>query len=85
MDIHMRCCTTISTMKLAKDMIYSDPDINTVLIAGGYRVGDFVNLKNLRTTFAFNIGAGAAAGVGYVWGAACGKWGLCESRRDGRN
>jgi 3-oxoacyl-[acyl-carrier-protein] synthase-3 len=26
-----------------------------------------------------------AAGVGYVWGVACGKWGPCESRRDGRN
>jgi 3-oxoacyl-[acyl-carrier-protein] synthase-3 len=61
MDIHMRCCTTISALKLAKDMIYSDPEVNTILIAGGYRAGDFVNLKNLRTTFAFNIGAGAAA------------------------
>jgi 3-oxoacyl-[acyl-carrier-protein] synthase-3 len=61
MDIHMRCCTTISALKLAKDMMNSDAEINTVLIAGGYRAGDFVDLKNLRTTFAFNIGAGAGA------------------------
>ena len=61
MDIHMRCCTTISAMKIAKDMMNSDPDINTVLIAGGYRVGDFINLKNPNTTFAYNIGAGAGA------------------------
>ena len=61
MDIHMRCCTTISALKLAKDMIASDPEINTVLIAGGYRVGDFIDLKNTRTSFAFNIGAGAGA------------------------
>ncbi|PWB50492.1 MAG: hypothetical protein C3F13_16200 [Anaerolineales bacterium] len=61
MDIHMRCCTTISALKLAKNMMYSDPDINTVLIAGGYRAGDFVNLKNTRTSFAFNLGAGAGA------------------------
>ena len=61
MDIHMRCCTTISALKLAKDMIYSDPDIDTVLVAGGYRVGDLIDLRNLRTTFAFNIGAGAGA------------------------
>ena len=61
MDIHMRCCTTISAMKLAKDMMSADPDINTVLIGGGYRVGDFIDLKNKRTTFAFNIGAGAGA------------------------
>jgi 3-oxoacyl-[acyl-carrier-protein] synthase-3 len=61
MDLHMRCCTTISALKIAKDMMIADPDINTVLIGGGYRVGDLVNLKNDRITFAFNIGAGAGA------------------------
>ncbi|RMF68236.1 MAG: 3-oxoacyl-ACP synthase [Calditrichaeota bacterium] len=61
MDVHMRCCTTIAAIKLAKDMMLANPDISTVLIAGGYRVGDFINLKNPRTTFMFNIGAGAAA------------------------
>jgi 3-oxoacyl-[acyl-carrier-protein] synthase-3 len=61
MDIHMRCCTTISALKLAKDMMSSDTEIDTILIAGGYRAGDFVNLKNARTTFAFNLGAGAGA------------------------
>jgi 3-oxoacyl-[acyl-carrier-protein] synthase-3 len=61
MDLHMRCCTTISALKLAKDMMTADPDVNTVLIGGGYRVGDLVNLKNRRTTPMFNIGAGAGA------------------------
>ncbi len=61
MDIHMRCCTTIAALKQAKDMMLSDPEINTVLIGGGYRVGDFINFKNERTTFLFNIGAGAGA------------------------
>jgi 3-oxoacyl-[acyl-carrier-protein] synthase-3 len=61
MDIHMRCATTVAALKLAKDMMIADPEINTVLIAGGYRIGDFINLENLRTTFLFNIGAGAGA------------------------
>ncbi len=60
-DLHMRCCTTISALKIAKDMMIADPEIDTVLIAGGYRLGDLVNLKNLRTSFMFNIGAGAGA------------------------
>ncbi len=60
-DIHMRCCTTISALKMAKDMMIADPEINTVLIAGGYRIGDLINFKNHRTTFLFNIGAGAGA------------------------
>jgi 3-oxoacyl-[acyl-carrier-protein] synthase-3 len=61
MDLHMRCCTTVSAMKIAKDMMVNDPEINTVLIGGGYRVGDLVNLKNTATSFTFNIGAGAGA------------------------
>jgi len=61
MDLHMRCCTTVSALKIAKDMMVNDPEINTVLIGGGYRVGDLVDLKNTSTSFAFNIGAGAGA------------------------
>ncbi|RMD91651.1 MAG: 3-oxoacyl-ACP synthase [Calditrichaeota bacterium] len=61
MDMHMRCCTTIAAIRLAKDMMVANDEINTVLIAGGYRVGDLINLKNLRTSFMFNIGAGAGA------------------------
>jgi 3-oxoacyl-[acyl-carrier-protein] synthase-3 len=61
MDLHMRCCTTVSAMKIAKDMMTNDPEINTVLIGGGYRVGDLVDLKNSAISFAFDIGAGAAA------------------------
>jgi 3-oxoacyl-[acyl-carrier-protein] synthase-3 len=60
-DIHMRCCTTVGALKIAKDMMIADPEIDTVLIAGGYRIGDLINLKNQRTTFLFNIGAGAGA------------------------
>ncbi|MFQ6008266.1 MAG: 3-oxoacyl-ACP synthase [bacterium] len=61
MDIHMRCCTTIAAIKQAKDMMLSNNDINTVLIAGGYCISKFINFKNERTTFLFNIGAGAGA------------------------
>jgi 3-oxoacyl-[acyl-carrier-protein] synthase-3 len=61
MDLHMRCCTTIAAIKQAKDMMLANDDINTVLIAGGYGVSKFINLKNQRTSFMFNIGAGAGA------------------------
>jgi 3-oxoacyl-[acyl-carrier-protein] synthase-3 len=60
-DIHTRCCTTVAALKMAKSMMRSDPDIDTILIGGGYRIGDLIELKNLRTTFLFNIGAGAGA------------------------
>ncbi|GAB4576043.1 MAG: ketoacyl-ACP synthase III [Anaerolineae bacterium] len=60
-DLHMRCCTTVAALKMAKDMMIADPEIDTILIAGGYRIGDLINFKNHRTTFMFNISAGAGA------------------------
>ena len=61
MDVHTRCATTVGAMKMAKDMMLADPEINTVLIAGGYRVSDFINFQNPRTTFLWNIGSGGGA------------------------
>ncbi|MDP6339704.1 MAG: 3-oxoacyl-ACP synthase [Candidatus Marinimicrobia bacterium] len=61
MDLHMRCCTSIGALKTAKSIMLEDPDINTVMIAGGYNVGDFVNLKDHDTSWMFNIGAGGSA------------------------
>ena len=61
MDVHTRCATTVGAMKMAKDMMLADPEINTVLIAGGYRVSDFINFQNPRTSFLWNIGAGGGA------------------------
>jgi len=61
MDIHARCATTVGALKMAKNMMMADPEINTVLIAGGYRISDFINYKNHRTSFLFNIGSGGGA------------------------
>ena len=61
MDMHMRCATTIAAMKLAKSLMAADPDTNTVMICGGYVISRFIDFSNMRTSFLFNIGAGAGA------------------------
>lgn len=61
MDVQMRCATTMATLKLAKAMMLSDPDIKTVLIAGGYRNGDFIDYTNPRSRFVFGLSAGGGA------------------------
>jgi 3-oxoacyl-[acyl-carrier-protein] synthase-3 len=60
-DLQQRCCTTVAAMKIAKDMMFADPDINTVLIAGGYRNGDFIDYTDSSVSFMFNLSAGAGA------------------------
>ena len=43
LDIQQRCCTSVAALKIAKDMMFADKELNTVLIAGGYRNGDFLD------------------------------------------
>jgi 3-oxoacyl-[acyl-carrier-protein] synthase-3 len=60
-DVQQRCGTTMAAIELARAMIMSSPGIDTVLIAGGYRNCDFVDLSNLRARFLINLSAGGGA------------------------
>jgi 3-oxoacyl-[acyl-carrier-protein] synthase III len=60
-DVQQRCGTMVMALKLAKDMMTADPDIRTVLLAGGYRNSDFIDYSNPRTRFMYNLAAGGAA------------------------
>lgn len=60
-DVQQRCGTTISALALARGLMLSDPDVRTVLIAGGYRNGDLVDYRNPRTRFLINLSAGGGA------------------------
>ncbi|MGB3260986.1 3-oxoacyl-ACP synthase [Paenisporosarcina sp.] len=60
-DISLRCGTTILALKLAQSLMLADDSIETVLLAGGYRNGDFIDYTNERTRFMFNLGAGGGA------------------------
>lgn len=60
-DVALRCGTTIMALKVAKALMLTDPSIETVLLAGGYRNGDLIDYENKRTRFMFNLGAGGGA------------------------
>ena len=60
-DLQQRCCTAVAAMKIARDMMFADDQIATVLIAGGYRNGDFIDYTDSSVSFMFNLGAGAGA------------------------
>ena len=57
-DLQQRCCTTVTAMKIAKDMMIADEDINTVMVVGGYRNGDFVDYTDKAMSMMYNLGAG---------------------------
>jgi 3-oxoacyl-[acyl-carrier-protein] synthase-3 len=60
-DVANRCCTTCTAMKMAKDMLIADHEIDTILIAGGYRNGDFVDYTDTNMSMMYNLGAGGGA------------------------
>lgn len=60
-DVQNRCCTTVSAMKIAKDMLIADDDINVVMVVGGYRNGDFVDYTDKNMSMMYNLGAGGGA------------------------
>jgi len=60
-DLANRCCTTLSALKMAKDMLSADDEIDTILIAGGYRNGDFIDYKDSGVSMMFNLGAAGGA------------------------
>ncbi len=60
-DVQNRCCTTCAAIKIAKDMMVADDEINTVMIVGGYRNGDFVDYTDKDMSMMYNLGAGAGA------------------------
>jgi 3-oxoacyl-[acyl-carrier-protein] synthase-3 len=60
-DLQQRCGTTVAAMKIAKDMMIADEEIETVMIVGGYRNGDFIDFTDNSVSFMFNLSAGAGA------------------------
>ena len=60
-DVQNRCCTSVTAMKMAKDMLIADEDIKTVLVCGGYRNGDFVDYTDKNMSMMYNLSAGGGA------------------------
>jgi 3-oxoacyl-[acyl-carrier-protein] synthase-3 len=60
-DVQNRCCTTVSAMKIAKDMLLADDEINMIMVVGGYRNCDYVNYQDSNMSMMFDLGAGGGA------------------------
>jgi 3-oxoacyl-[acyl-carrier-protein] synthase-3 len=62
-DINQRCGTFLVGMLLAKSLIKTEPDIDRVLIASGYRNSDLINYKNSRSRFMISLAASGVAAI----------------------
>ena len=55
-DISYRCAATPLALKLAKELMITNDDINTILIAGGNTNAYLINLKDPNSAFMFDMG-----------------------------
>lgn len=60
-DLQQRCNTTVAALRFARDLLLAEPELKTVLIAGGYRNGDLIDYADPTTSFMYNLAAGGAA------------------------
>jgi len=60
-DLQNRCNTSLSALKMAKDMMLADEEIDTVLIVGGYRNGDFIDYADPHVSMMYNLSAAGGA------------------------
>ena len=60
-DVQNRCCTTVSALKMARDMLVADDEIDVIMIVGGYRNGDFVDFTDAKVSMMYNLSAGGGA------------------------
>ena len=60
-DVQNRCCTCVAAMEIAKSMLIADDEIDTIMVVGGYRNGDFVDYSDTNMSMMFNLAAGGGA------------------------
>lgn len=60
-DLQNRCSSTVSAIKIAKDMLVSDDSITTIMIVGGYRNGDLVDYTDKNMSIMYDLSAGGGA------------------------
>ncbi|KKN37374.1 hypothetical protein LCGC14_0764070 [marine sediment metagenome] len=62
-DVNQRCGTFLVGMLLAKSLIQTNPNINRIMVASGYRNCDLINYKNQRSRFMISLAASGVAAV----------------------
>lgn len=62
-DVNQRCGSFLVGILVAKSLIQTNPNINRILVASGYRNCDLVNYKNPRSRFMISLAASGVAAI----------------------
>lgn len=62
-DINQKCATFITALSVARGLFAAQPEIDTILVAGGYRNGDLIDYTDENVRFMFDLAPGGGAAV----------------------
>ncbi len=62
-EVAALCTTNVLAIKVARDLMRSDPRLRTVLICGGHRTADLINYRDHSARFLFSLSDGGSAMV----------------------
>jgi 3-oxoacyl-[acyl-carrier-protein] synthase-3 len=62
-DLNQKCASFISALAVAEGLLASQPDLQHLLIAGGYRNGDLIDYTDPAVRFMYDLAAGGGAAV----------------------
>lgn len=62
-DVNQKCATFITALMVAQGMLATQPELEHILIAGGYRNGDLIDFTDEQVRFMFDLAAGGGAVV----------------------
>ncbi|GEM83539.1 MAG: 3-oxoacyl-[acyl-carrier-protein] synthase 3 [Meiothermus sp.] len=62
-DLNQKCATFITALTVAEGLFASRPEIESILIAGGYRNGDLIDYRDESVRFMYDLAAGGGAAV----------------------
>jgi 3-oxoacyl-[acyl-carrier-protein] synthase-3 len=60
-DMEAMCGSMMAALDVAKSLMLTHPELNTVLLVSGYRNNDLINLSVPATRFMLDIGSGGSA------------------------
>jgi len=62
-DLNQKCATFVTALAVAEGLFASRPEVQHILIAGGYRNGDLIDYTDEAVRFMFDLAAGGGAAV----------------------
>lgn len=62
-DINQKCASFITALTVAQGLFAARPEVEVILVAGGYRNGDLIDYTDENVRFMYDLAAGGGAAV----------------------